>query len=182
MDWIDELRAVLPPPAEVRNVPSAEDWSRVETSLGARFPDDFKAFLSTWGQIYVGGFMFPYSPAASTPSASELASNADYVGSALSTLKAHNPASYSAPVFPEEGGFLAGGRTDNGDFIGWMARGGSPEHWPAAVWGTEARAPEVFEGMGFGDLMLGMVKGETRPKEFPDDLWDDLPLTDESVK
>lgn len=176
MDWVDDLRAILPPPAEVRSVPAPADWARVEGEAKSRFPDDYKEFLAIWGQAYVGGFLFPYSPAADTPSASELGSNVEYVSRALSSLKAHNPASYTNPVFPEEGGFLAGGRTDNGDFIGWMTIGQAPEQWPAAVWGTEDRAPQVFQGMGFGELMLGIVSGEVRPEAFPGDLWDDLPL------
>ena len=80
-----------------------------------------------------------------------------------------------SPVFPQGDSFLAGGRTDNG-FISWMVTGEVAEQWPAAVWGTENRAPQVFDGMGFGELMLGILSGEVRTEAFPDDLRDDLPL------
>ena len=55
------------------------------------------------------------------------------------------------------------------------------EAWPAAVWGEEDGAPEVFEGTGFGALLTGIVTGTIRPAAFPDDVWDEVPLTMEPL-
>lgn len=84
-------------------------------------------------------------------------------------------------MFPEAGGFLAWGLTDNGDFLGWMVMGRDPEAWPAAVWREEDGTPEVFEGTGFGALLTGIVTGTIRPAAFPDDVWNEVPLTMEPL-
>lgn len=178
MDWVDQLQTVLVAPAEPSGQPSAADWARVATETNLTFPSDFKQFLNTWGQAYIGGFLFPYSPNGTTR-ANELQSGVEYVSRALTTLKSHHPDSMPAPVFPEKGGFVAGGISDNGDFIGWMTVSSDPDQWPVAVWGHEDDVPEVFEGTGFGAFILGVVQGDIRPVAFPSGLWNKVPLRDE---
>lgn len=175
MDWATELHRVMPPPAEIRAAPSAADWTAAETELGVTLPADYKQFLSVWGAPSIGRFFYLFAPGHPNPVA-DLKKKADYVTYALSTLKAHHPRTYTAPVFPEAGGFLAWGITDNGDFLGWMVTGNDPDQWPAAVWGEEDGTPEVFEGIGFGGLLLGIVTGSIRPEAFPD-IWDGGVLT-----
>lgn len=177
MDWYQELQAVMPPPAETRPAP---DWAAAEAALKTRLPGDFKRYTETWGPAYVGRFFYSCSPADPNPNV-DLVENAEYVSHALSTLKGDHPDTYTAPVFPEEGGFLANGRTDNGDFLGWMTQGSDPDAWPAAVWGDEDGTPQVFQGIGFGEMMLGIVSGSLRPDAFPADVWDTVPLRAEAL-
>lgn len=136
--------------------------------------------MKTWGPSFIGRFMFAFSPAGEQPGG-ELVRNAEYVSGALSQLKAHHSHRMTAPVFPEPGGFLSMGRTHNGDFIGWMTTGGQPENWPVAVWGDEDDSPQVFEGMAFGEFILGVVSGTLRPEAFPDDVWKPVPVTVEPI-
>ena len=174
MDWYHDLQAVMPPPAGI-HLAAPADWAPAEAALGLRLPVDFRRYAETWGAAYVGRFLFAAVPADPNPNV-DLVGNAAYVGHALGTLRRHHPDSFTVPVCPEPGGFLANGRTDNGDFLGWMVIGPDPEAWPAAIWGDEDSAPEVFEGMGFGPMMLGIVTGTLRPQAFPEDLWERLPL------
>ncbi|ARJ71025.1 hypothetical protein [Paracoccus contaminans] len=174
MDWYTDLAAIMPPPAETRAA-APQDWAAAEAALNTALPDDFKRYAETWGPAYVGGFLYTCAPAHQNSNV-DLVENARYVSDALSTLKSHHPDRYSAAVFPEAGGFLANGRTDNGDFLGWMTRGSDPNAWPAAIWGDEDGAPQVFEGMGFGQMIHGIVAGTLRPEAFPDGLWKATPL------
>ena len=177
MDWLDTLREIAPPPAEVRELPGAAERSAAEAALKVGLPRDYVAFAEAWGPAYVGQFFHVFAP---VPGRNGLVEKARGVTEALSTLKAHHPQRCTAPVFPEAGGFLAWGLTDNGDFLGWMVTGRDPEAWPAAVWGEEDGTPEVFEGTGFGALLAGIVTGSIRPAAFPADVWDELPLTKEA--
>lgn len=179
MDWYQELMTIMPPPAEIRRAVPA-DWAAAETALGLRLPDDFKRYAETWGAPYVGQFFYTCAPNRENPNV-DLVENARYVSEALGTLRRHHPDSFTVPVHPEAGGFLSNGRSDNGDFLGWMVRGDDPNAWPAAIWGDEASTPEVFEGMGFGDMMLGIVKGTLRPDAFPEGVWSSVPLSAENI-
>ena len=180
MDWSAALRNALPPPAHRAAAPSAADWAAAEAALGVTLPADYKQFLSEWGPAQVGAFFYTLSPGHPNRVV-ELVEKARYVTHALGTLKAHPPRTYTAPVFPDEGSFLAWGLTDNGDFLGWMVTGRDPEAWPAAVWGEEDGTPEVFEGAGFGGLMAGIVTGTIRPAAFPADVWDEVALAMEPL-
>lgn len=174
MDWYAELLDIMPPPPGV-HAPAPGDWAAAEAALGLRLPDDFKRYAGTWGSARVGD-LFTCAPAQDNPN-TDLVGNARAVSRALGTLRADFPHKYTAPVWPEPGGFLANGRSGNGDYLGWIVTGTDPDAWPAAVWGDEEGAPEVFEGTGFGDFMLGIVTGRLRPQALPDDLWDRIPLT-----
>ena len=174
MDWLDTLRQIAPPFAVVREMPSAADVKAAEAALNVSLPRDYVAFTTTWGHAYVGRFFHVFAP---VPGKGGLVSMSQGVTYALSTLKAHHPRTYTGLVYPEEGGFLAWGWTDNADYLGWMVTGSEPDQWPAAVWGEEDGAPEVFDGMGFGQLMVGIVTGTIHPEAFPDGVWRDLPLT-----
>lgn len=179
MDWYQDLQSIMPPPAETRAADTAPlDWAAAEAALKVTLPADFKRYAETWGPAYVGRFFYTCVPGNPNGNV-DLVQNARYVSDALMTLKAHHPDTYTAPVFPEEGGFLANGRTDNGDFLGWMTRGSDPDAWPAAIWGDEDGAPQVFEGTGFGQMMLGIVTGRLRPEPFPDGVWKTVPLSAE---
>lgn len=180
MDWINELRDIAPPRLEVAAAPTVQDWTAAQAALNACLPEDYKRFMKTWGPSFIGRFMFAFSPAGEQPGG-ELVRNAEYVSGALSQLKAHHSHRITAPVFPEPGGFLSMGRTHNGDFIGWMTTGGQPENWPVAVWGDEDDSPQVFEGMAFGEFILGVVSGTLRPEAFPDDVWKPVPVTVEPI-
>lgn len=173
MDWYQELSQAMPPAAQVQR--ASPDWAGAEAALGVRMPADFKRYVQEWGTPYVGRFLFTCMPGHQNPNV-DLVSHARYVTHALSTLKAQHPDIYTAPVYPEAGGFLSAGRTDNGDFLGWMTRGDDPDAWPAAIWGDEDGTPEVFEGVGFGEMMTGIVTGRLRPNAFPQGLWAHLPL------
>lgn len=72
---------------------------------------------------------------------------------------------------------LMGGRTDNGDYLGWVIDRDLPlEQWAFAIWGHEEDVRKL-EGVTFGQFIVGVVKGDIRPEEFPDDIWDAVPLS-----
>ena len=90
----------------------------------------------------MGGFFYTCLPGDPNPNV-DFVTNARYVSSALGTLRRDHPASFTQPVWPEPGGFLANGRSDNGDFLGWIVTQDDPEAWPAAIWGDGDGEPTI---------------------------------------
>lgn len=174
MIWMDEIATFMPPqdPAPVAQTAA---WSGVEEALGVSLPDDLKAFSTRWGAVSVGDFLTLYTvlpgfhPVMTWPSA------AQGQAQAYATLRAHGGDFYPLPAFPQTGSMLSFAVTDNGDYLGWIIDTGNPADWPIAVLDEESRQVETFD-MGIGPFLLGLIKGEIRPRAFPDDLWDDLPL------
>ncbi|MDO5621554.1 MAG: hypothetical protein Q4G24_08810 [Paracoccus sp. (in: a-proteobacteria)] len=96
---------------------------------------------------------------------------------AYAILKRHHPTQLIHPNYPESGSMLMGGRTDNGDYLGWVIDRDLPlEQWAFAIWGHEEDVRKL-EGVTFGQFIVGVVKGDIRPEEFPDDIWDAVPLS-----
>jgi hypothetical protein len=72
------------------------------------------------------------------------------------------------PCWPEPGGLLPFGATDNGDYLLWLTRG-SPAAWRVVVWDRRLGNFEVFD-CDLTDFLAGLAGGEIEPEEFPDDL------------
>lgn len=72
------------------------------------------------------------------------------------------------PFWPEPGGLLPFGSTDNADFLFWLMRG-PPGDWAVVVWGRAFNSFEVFD-CDMTSFLAGLATGEILPKEFPDDL------------
>lgn len=177
--WIDELAGVMPPPAaHERGAPATpQDWARAEAGLGHAIPADFRAFVDRWGPGRIGDFLGLDTPAPGYHPVMTLPGSALSEARAYDKLREHHPASHPWPVFPQPGSFLAFGTTDNGDHLGWIVDEGDPGNWPVAVVDDEYSTREVFEDLRFGPFLLELVTGRLRPRAFPDDLWDSLPLS-----
>ena len=72
------------------------------------------------------------------------------------------------PFWPEPGGLLPFGGTDNGDTLFWLQRG-SPDDWPVVVWDRGRLGYELLD-CGLTDFLAGLATGAILPKEFPDGL------------
>lgn len=175
--WLDELSVLMPPPADARRpAVSAEDWARAEAGLGFALPPDFKTFAETWGPGDIGGFFRAYTPISGYHPAISLPSGTLGQARAYATLKGNDPSFYPLPAFPAEGSLMSLAVTDNGDYIGLVVGPGETSRWPTAVLDSESRRVQVFEGQGFGPVILGVVSGALRPEQFPKDLWETTPL------
>lgn len=178
MDWLVELSQIMPPPAleARRGGTSPEDWVKLEQEMGIKYPADFKEYVNIWGKGYIGRFFYMFSPTSDT-GASLLPRASTSASEAYALLKLHYPTQLIYPNYPENGSMLMGGRTDNGDYLGWVIDYDlPPEQWSVAIWGHEEDVRKL-EGVSFGQFIVGVVKGDIRPEEFPKGLWRTVPLS-----
>lgn len=136
---IADLTAALPaPPAP--NEASSADWADVEARIGTALPADYKAFVEVYGSGRIGGFVWIFNPFSKRETINLLV-QADRQREILREL-AQGGEAMPFPLFPEPGGLLPFGMTDNGDVLHWRTRG-SPEEWSIVV--NDARSPECSE-------------------------------------
>jgi hypothetical protein len=163
---IDKLTTVLPPPANP--VENRGDWAAVEKGLGTPLPRDYKDYIATYGTGSINDFISPCNPFSSNKNLSLQREIREQLEGLRGTREKF-PDLWPIPLFPEEGGFLPWGKTDNGDVLHWVTEG-APDEWTVAV--TAARDPE-FEVHPF-DMTEFLAKILTReivcavfPAKFP---------------
>jgi len=132
---LERLRELLPPPADPVEPGRPEGWAAVEAALGTRLPGDFKAFTELYGSGTVDDFLYLFNPFAAGQDGN-LAVEKDRVLEGYRRTRARFPERLPLPAFPDPGGVLPLGRTDNGDELYWVTQG-DPDGWPVAL--LEAR-------------------------------------------
>ncbi|MCB1633866.1 MAG: SMI1/KNR4 family protein [Xanthomonadales bacterium] len=147
--------------------PTQSAWDNFARILGTELPDDYKEFVSTLGTGVIDDFLWIFNPASTNPHLN-LFTQRDECLSALRVVSDHGePIPYG--TFPENGGLLPFGATDNGDVLYWITRG-RPADWKVVV--NESRGPAWVEySMGFsrllGDLLRGHIQCPIFPHDFP---------------
>lgn len=164
---IEDLIAKMPPPEAPLEARGAT-WASVEDTIGTVLPGDYKAYIERYGSGRINGFVWIFNPFSSRQGINLVNQISVQLG-ALKTLAQDFGEQCPYPLFPENGGLLPLGMTDNGDVIHWLTKGKSSD-WKIVV--NEARGPryEEFDG----DLTSFLRKILTRdsqcsllPRSFP---------------
>jgi len=134
---VEQLTAFIPPPPN----PACNfgNWQEVETELGTSLPDDFKSFIEVYGTVIICNSLWFHNPfhyvGRDAPGARETPSYLALLLSRFDEMDAvvdgweHVP----FPQFPEQGGLLPIGATDNGDILCWITDGSANE-WGTFFW------------------------------------------------
>jgi hypothetical protein len=164
---LDRLRLLLPPPAEPVEVGRPDGWAEVEASLGTGLPDDFKAFTELYGSGKVDDFLYLFNPFAEGQDGNLLFEK-DRVLAGYAETRAKFPERLPLPPFPEPGGVLPLGRTDNGDELYW-ATGGVPGDWPVVLLASRGDRQELHR-MPVTGFLAALAAGELATRVLPDEL------------
>lgn len=131
-----ELIKLLPPPAKPVDAPTHAIWHSVERKLRLVMPGDYKQFISTYGVGCIDGFLWVFSPASENVYlnlSSQILDGAE----TLRQLRDDWREDISYPIYPDPGGVVPWGGTDNGHTLYWM--GGTHE---SSIVVQDARTPE----------------------------------------
>ncbi len=126
--WPDLLR-LLPPPESP--APPFGDWDRVEQGLGTPLPADYRRWVATYGSGVIDRFLLIVNPFDLEPGVTF----PEHVGMMLWGINRQRQlfgVRYPVAFFPEPGGFLPCGATENGSLLGWRTVG-RPDDWPMMV-------------------------------------------------
>ena len=164
---LERLRQLLPPPAAPQEPGRPEGWAEVEAAMGTGLPEDFKAFTELYGSGKVDDFLYLFNPFAEGQDGNLLFEK-DRVLAAYAETRAKFPQRLPLPPFPEAGGVLPLGRTDNGDELYW-ATGGATGDWPVVL--LEARAArQELHHLPVTGFLAALAAGELVTRVLPEEL------------
>jgi hypothetical protein len=174
MFGFDELTAIIPPPTNLENKLTDNDWLRIFSGIGTRLPEDFVRTSQTYGP---GTF---YSLSHRWSASIHLHCNGLAIGGFLHTvpgrltairlIKERRPKNVPFPLYWEPGGLLPWGLVSNDTDLCWRVRGNLVDNWRVVVLRAGAGQFEEFDMSAIQFLarvIAGTVKCSLLPKGFP---------------
>jgi hypothetical protein len=119
-----------------------DSWAEVEAALGTGLPSDFKSFTELYGSGNVDDFLYLFNPFTAGQDGNLLAEK-DRVLESYRQTRVRFPERLPLPAFPNPGGVLPLGRTDNGDELYWVTTG-PPDGWPLVLVESRAALQEIY--------------------------------------
>ncbi|MCX2953346.1 SMI1/KNR4 family protein [Lentzea sp. NEAU-D7] len=170
MDLLASWRAVL---GDVGTPAPAVDWPAVESRLGTALPADYRVLAENYPALSIDGFMGVFHVVSEKDDESDLREFAERTLGYWRALRADLPDAVPHPLYPESGGLLPWGVTDNNDFLCWLTNG-EPDEWPVVV-------TTVHEWWTYEGTMLSFLSGILRREIVCPVLTEDFPGEDYEV-
>jgi hypothetical protein len=161
---LDSLLTVLAVPTNPAEVPTPGAWPAIESQVG-QLPADYKSFMDRFGSGTIDGFVWILNPFSRNAHGNLLYRKEQILDALKELIESGEPSQY--PLYPEPGGLLPFGMTDNGDTLLWQTVG-EPDQWPIVV--NAARDPtyEKFE-CNMTAFLEGILTRRIRCSIFPED-------------
>ena len=141
--------------------------------MGTPLPDDYKEFIGRYGTGKIDDFLWVLSPATANPSLN-LVVRGEEIRRAFREYRMAIAAVGKEPpfdVFPEPGGLLPWGCTENGDVCYWRTGHMDPNEWHVVLNDGRGSMWEKFAGTMTQFLAATLsrrhVSGIITDKEFP---------------
>jgi hypothetical protein len=164
---LGRLRSLVPPPARPVETGNPDAWAEVEAELGTALPADYRAFTNAYGSGRFDDFLWlfnPFAPVGPGNLVDEKTTTLD----AYARTRSRFPDRLPLPPFPEPGGVLPLGRTDNGDELYWITEG-QADQWHVLVLASRATRQERHR-MSVTAFLAALLAGHLETRLFPDDL------------
>jgi hypothetical protein len=173
---LDDLKRLVPPPADPQE--SEGDWETIEAELGKNLPQDYKAFIHSYGTGSFIGFINVSNPFSANRNVNLLDKNRRVRKVMQESVGEDKKTGYLREnrfeLFLEPDNMLLWGGTDNGDYLLWRTRG-MESQWSVIACNWRNDDFEEYPGENVVSFPAGVVTGRIRCGFFPDDLKDDRP-------
>lgn len=168
---LEELLKIVPPPEEPIEASTEAEWARVQSRLGIVLPPDYKRYINQYGSGRIGAFLLVLNPFSASHYLNLFQASVDWIGELRQLKSKWGEIECPYPLYPQSGGLLPWGYTENGNRLYWRTVG-EAENWPIVV--NEARGPqfEEFDHTMHGflvKLLTGMLQSHLLPTDFTDD-------------
>jgi hypothetical protein len=164
MDLVN-LQAVLPPPP--RSSVDPLNWEAFEQAIGMQLSVDYKTFGSVYGLPgVIDAFLWVFSPMSANPNL-DLWRQTQGRLDALRVLRASGE-SIPYAIFPEDGGLIPWGATDNGDVCYWRTGNDLGGSWTLVIGANRSPEWHSFQGE-VTDFLVGILRRTDRVAFFPED-------------
>ncbi|MCC9609496.1 SMI1/KNR4 family protein [Blastopirellula sp. JC732] len=158
------LTSLLPPP----ETPCCNwgDWDLVTSEIGSELPEDFKSLTETYGVATFCGCLWFHTPfyfaGVDAPGVEEAPS---YLAMLLSRFEEMDAVAGGRecvpfPQYPESGGLLPIGATDNGDILCWITTG-EPNDWGLFFWSFPGIETYTLPQTCITQMLLDLLSGES---------------------
>ena len=142
---------MVPPPAEPKNVPSAEEWAQYEAALGCAFPSDYKQIIQTYGDGFFGDWIRLRHPREII----DICKRSGEFWSIVTEFWEDE----EFVIYPESEGLLACGHDDGNSQFAWSTKG-SPDQWTLINFDNGfSEGSHVFLSVRWHELLVGWFSG-----------------------
>jgi hypothetical protein len=161
-DELDRLAKLVVPP-QLRAY--THDWTSIERQVGTPLPDDYKRLVDRYGPGSFDRFIWIFQPMTAS-SHLDLSHQIQVQLGVLRERRTSEP-DVTHAIFPETGGLLPWGVTDNGDVGFWRTTGGTLL-WDVIVVEPRGPATHTHQG-GLVSFLEAALSGRERVGVFPPD-------------
>ncbi len=160
------LKNVLEPPVNPSMTDNRTGWSELEAVLGVSLPQDYKDYISTYGTGGIDNFIWILTPFDQDENVNFLI-RSEEMREAYLESKQQFPEDFKHCVFPEAGGILPWGYTDNGDELYWKTTE-DEKMWTTIIY--ESRSSQYYEyPMSMTEFLFGILSRNLVCDAFPED-------------
>lgn len=164
--YINQLKSIMKSKTQQMNISDSNKWNAIEKQMRTKLPSDYKEFINEYGTGSINEFMWILTPFDEDEYVN-LITRGDKISKAYIESKIKNPQYFKHEVFPNKGGILPWGYTENGDELYWLTVENSDE-WHIIVY--ESRSSDYYEySMGMVEFIYKLVSGKIICPAFPDD-------------
>lgn len=167
-NYLELLERVLLVPQKVYNTGNEELWSKFEEEVGIIFPNDYKKLIGRYGTGGIGNFIWFLTPFSADR-------NVNYIERMNIMLEAYQISKSKLPeyfihnVYPDKGGLLPWGYTENGDELYWKTDE-SLDNWEIIIY--ESASPDYCcYKMSLTEFLYKIITGKLVCDIFPSNLF-----------
>jgi hypothetical protein len=170
---IETLIHITTPPVEPWETGTSKNWEKIEKRLGLQLPQDYKAFIDTYGTGNFDDFIIVYNPFAQNEYLNLFYALDTFHQADEQTRLLGDPvwtAVHPFELYPAPNGLLPWGCTTNiGDTIFWQISG-PPETWETIFYNLRSGEHEVWKypmSEFLSRLFTRQIESVLLPKDFP---------------
>ncbi|MEU8892553.1 hypothetical protein [Streptomyces sp. NPDC048442] len=170
---LEALELLSPLPAEP--YVGGGSWELLFAELNTVLPQDYVTLMERYGAGVWSDWLRFFTPLLPVDHERSFLTHVEEVLSGYRQLRDAHPDMCPLPVWPDPGGFLPFADSIDGDNLGWLTEGDSPDAWPLVVWPRHAAQGPPLEGRLI-DTLLAWQRGTLATEGLPGLDQDDDPV------
>jgi hypothetical protein len=155
----------LPVPSNPVETGSLTSWLDVESRLGLKLPQDYKAFINNYGTVVIADFLTVLNPFSERVQYNLFSKGEAMINILLEVHRLGDTVLDNFTLYPHAGGLLPWGFTDFGHTLCWLTNG-SPDEWNSIILEPRSLKYEVANTIMTG-VILSITKKNAAIKILP---------------
>ncbi|MEB2275512.1 SMI1/KNR4 family protein [Bacillus sp. ILBB4] len=168
---MDKLINVLQPPENPHSTGDKARWTTIFSLLETKLPSDYIKFIETYGTGGIDNFLWILTPFVNDEHVNLFLRQKE-VSRAYSQSKLKFPQYYKRDVYPETGGILPWGYTENGDELYCLTEG-SLDEWKVVVYESGSSENYIYS-LSMTDFLYQIITKKLACDVFLDDFPSDV--------